>query len=255
MKSRIVSCSKHQVNQAVRRIGQQLFPRRLVSGERGCDFSPLLSEINHTLIARSDYVGVAPYGSRCKGYATHTSDFDVLLIAGDSKVGTENQFSSQLNRLGRRVVKRSCSLAHCYSLDYFEINLRTPTPASNYAYSHAVWPLLYPLRGRQGVIQRLRGMVRVKHAEYLHKWPASALKNLQEAVSNILFFEWHLHVEITPTGCCTLTSPIGRHPNNYSETVEKLLKRGFTSIDIQRFVEQRGSLWWKRAVRMLNHPH
>ena len=88
-----------QIAEAKVRMGKQLFPGRLLTGEQDIESDRFLAEADQMLSQRSDYVGVSLCGSRLKGYATPESDFDVLLIAGNSMVDTENQLAAQFRQL------------------------------------------------------------------------------------------------------------------------------------------------------------
>lgn len=218
------------------------------------EFELFLSNAHQLLSSRPDYIGLAPCGSRFKGYAVSDSDFDVLLIAGDGLVVTENKLGEQLKALGKNFGKAGGCMPFCYTVDYFETNLACPTTPSPYwLYDHAVWPLLYPLRGKKSAIQRLRRLAKRRHHDCLSRWPQAALESIQRAVSSVILHEWGLHVKVSTDGGCTVSPPIGQCPNEGGKTLEKLLARGFAKRHIQDFVEERGRLWWQRAVTMLSH--
>ncbi len=249
----VVACKDHSLNEVGRRIGSCFFCRQLLSGKTDANYELFLNEANHTLLERSDYVGLAPCGSRFKGYATEDSDFDVLLIAGDGTVITEHKLGNRLKEIAAKFGKTSDCLPFCYTNLYFKVNLASPTSSSQYAYDHAVWPLLCPLRGKTLLIQQLRMMAKRKHQEYLSKWPKAALDNIKHIVVNVIYHEWGLHIHVTREGLCTVTPPIGECPNNHSITIEKCLARGLTKQAIKHGVERRGYLWWQRAISILGH--
>lgn len=227
-----------------------LFTRRLLNGKRDHAFMAFLDEANRALMARPDYVGLAPCRSRFKGYAMANSDFDILVIAGEGKVVTEEELWKQLASVSSAYGIKAC-MPFCFSRNYFEANFQIPTPASNYVYYHAVWPLLYLLRGRTDAIRRLREMARAKHQEYLSRWPKVALNNLSHSVSDLMYHEWSDGVEVDEMGNCSLTKGVSK---SSGATIEKLLKRGFQAKDVVDVIKGHGSLWWARAVKMLGHP-
>lgn len=212
-----------------------------------------LGEANRMFLGRPDYVALAPCGSRFKGYAVEDSDFDIILIAGDATYVTEGSFSAQLKGLAEGYGKSGACLPFCFNIGYFEANLAVPTPSANYAYDHAVWPLLYPLTGKHAAIERLRRLAKAKHAEYRSRWPAAAIQNLRESVRATLYHEWGVHVHVTQNGICTLDKQIGYAPFSSSTTVEKCLTRGLSKKDVQGIIESRGRFWWRRAVQVLEH--
>lgn len=254
MKTPVFSQPSSFVLEAGQRIGRCLFSRRLLNGEMDTELKLFLNEANQLLSGRPDYIGLAPCGSRFKGYAIDDSDFDVLLIAGDGLVVTENALGEQLKTLGKRFGKvgGGC-IPFCYTSGYFEANLACPTPSPAWLYDHAVWPLLYPLRGKNSAIQRLRRLAKRKHRDCFSRWPQAALESIQRVVSSVIFHEWGLHVKVAPDGGCTVSPPIGQCPNKGGQTLEKLSERGFAKKHIQYFVEKRGRLWWERATAVLSH--
>lgn len=161
--------------------------------------------------------------------------------------------TAQLKGLAQRYGKSGACIPFCYNLQYFEANLEVPAPSSNYQYAGAVWPLLYPLKGRQAEIQRLRRMAKAKHAEYLSRWPAAATRNFLESVRLAVYHEWGVFVSVTPCGVCVLEEPIGvGSPFGKDQTIGKCLVRGFSTGDIQTTILARGRLWWRRAMKLLN---
>src|SRR3989338_3846886 len=89
------------LNEACTRIGSHLFCRRMLNGQPDSKYTLFLNKANLSLLNRRGYIGLAPCGSRFKGYANGSSDFDVLLIADDGRIGAEGNFRRRLNGIAR----------------------------------------------------------------------------------------------------------------------------------------------------------
>ncbi|HEY4511962.1 MAG TPA: hypothetical protein VJH55_03930 [Candidatus Paceibacterota bacterium] len=236
-----------QIARAKKRMSSTLFPRWMLDDSTNVKYMEFLREADAMFQAYPDYVGLAPYGSRFKGSAHKNSDFDIILIAGDSNVYTQNYIRGELEKLATKINIR-CGTLSLYSEEYFEGNFKLKSnPHPGTVYSHAAWVLLNPhFLGRPERLSHLRRLARAKHAELQEVLPRGAENNFRDTIGNVLFWEFHHHVELNKTGL----TKVGRIKRP-DKGLKKLYSRGFSQEDIEEVIEAREKLWRKEAEKLL----
>ena len=208
-----------------------LFPERSPSSDP--NYRSFLSIANEYLSGRSDYVALAPYGSQLKGVVTSESDFDVLLIAGDAKVSTDEEINKELDELALKHFGKKANSPLILSYDFFTCNFKQEK--TSYAeYSHAAWMLAYPFIGNLSKIAELRDMVKKRHLGRRSVHKKHAQENLESAIHMIIFWELGIDYRGNPINFRAVR-----------EISQKLIDRG-PKIDMYELLAMRKEFWRKR---------
>jgi len=72
----------------------KLYDARDFSGERSHELSEVIREAENKFSEFSSFIGIAPYGSRTKGYSTEGSDFDLLVLMDPEEKDTPDLLSA-----------------------------------------------------------------------------------------------------------------------------------------------------------------
>ncbi len=208
------------------------------------DYTHFLKSVHSALLERPDYVGVAPCGSQFKGCTIESSDYDVVLIAGDSKVTTENELGELVKQIGETYGKKA-DLVHTWTTEHFEINFFEK--GSRTMYGHALWPLAYPFIGRTDVLKKFNVLARIRHLSAKRTDSHFAQGNLHEAVHSLIY--WELGVHVSFVGSTIIRSSISRH----NETAEKILSRGYSRRELQDIAVTRTHMWLGRMEKLVSN--
>ncbi len=192
-----------------------------------------LEQLNlHLTDTRADYTALSPYGSQLKGVAIpEESDFDILFIGGDAKVTTENEINWELSRFCHERFQRKSNTPLIIDEDYFLANLQRFS-LSDSAYYHAAWMLAYPFIGNTSKIDQFRELLRERHHSRLRVDSAHAMKNFEEAIRSVLYWELGAH------------DPTKGHRN--SSIWNKLLHRGYSESELIKAFHDRENFWRER---------
>jgi len=220
----------------------RLFPEREPSPQ-DARYADFLLEAHKLLSCRSDYVGLSAYGSQFTGVTTVQSDYDILLIAGDSNVTTQESVEKKLERIAREKFGLKSGIPHFVDRDYFVHNFDQPDE-DNYEYSHAAWRLAYPLIGDTRELCRLRRLLKHRHRARKRVAPRHAEDSIYRALRDILFYELNYSVERKGNGSLKVK------PIKILGTREKLLSRGYSVQELQKVAERRAEFWLKRLRRL-----
>lgn len=207
------------------------------------EYRNFLTEVDVTLRKRADYVGVAPYGSQFKGVNKESSDFDVILIAGDGSFDTQASLNILLNSVAAKYDKT----AHAFEMwdaSFFEANFRSEF---GHAYYHVLWPLAYDFIGKPDKLKHLGALAKKKHAQAKKIDPRFAENSLTSAVHDLIY--WELGVHVAFVGDTIVRSSISK----YDENAEKIMARGYSRTDLRDIAVARAHMWLKRIRSFVNN--
>ncbi|GEM_PF-3605791 len=231
-----------QIARATSRMSSGLFVKETLDGSSDAAYHAFLKEADDMFQrTRPDYIGLAPCGSRFKGYGYEESDFDVAVVAGEMTYLCEDGLNVQVKEIAKKYGK-DANIPFHYNESFFASNFNLELDY-HYIYSHAVWPILFPYIGRQDKLHRLREMARKKHQKHLRHSPSTAEKNFHDCIESALFWEFDFHVEVDKHGVKSIR--VRKHDG------EKIRSRGFSVREIREIIVAREKLWRKRTIKFL----
>lgn len=239
----------YKIDENFSKMGEVLFCPWNHEGEANMEYLEFLREVNdHMLKHCEDYVAISGYGSQFKAYANEGSDFDIIFIGADSKVDTMNKLGAEAKEIGKKYGKEvNCPFFR--SKEFIEANLnpKGTSHPDTATYSHAVWFLAFPLIGNKDEIARLRMMAKEKHDKRILLNPESAKKNFNDAIKDILYWEFNgIHIKIDDNGIQELVI-------EDRSTIEKMKLRGITEEQIREVIIARERMWRQRIKELLEN--
>ncbi len=210
-----------------------------IDGNPNWDYIEFLHKLNEWFLGnRPDYLGLAPYGSQAKGYALKSSDYDVLLFAGNGDREDNWELQNRINAIARPFRKEGNS-PHIRGYNCFGGNFTIHSPEHPVtSYSDPLNFLLYPFIGDMEKMDKICEMARQKHRFHLEHHPDNARRNVESVVCSQLIHELSVHVQKDESVCKQLLE--GR-------TSKKMMDRGYTLENLESIVEARKTLWFNRC--------
>lgn len=207
-------------------------------------YQDFLNALNERLMVRSDYIGLSPYGSQFKGYATSNSDFDVFILGGNGMIDIQEMYSEIVSEIGAKFGKEA-NFPEMLDYDFFVINLKVPGRfPSNQGYTHASYALTYPIIGKTDVIDYLRRMARKKHTYMRQNHINNAVRNEEDALRTIMYFDIGINYDCS-------AECVDKAINWNGNTCKKILNAGISHEELRILAKRRAVFWRRRMKRLI----